>query len=162
MDYLIKTYPTWAALAGFLLATFAAAASGVFFKPGTWYLQLSKPAWTPPDWLFPIAWTVLYIAMAVAAWWVALSPDPLALPALAFWAFQLTVNALWSPVFFGLKRLGAGFAVIAVLWIGVAITTSLFWSVSLLAGLLMLPYLVWVSYAGALNLTLWRMNRKLA
>jgi tryptophan-rich sensory protein len=159
MDYLIKTYPTWATLAGFLLATFAAAASGVFFKPGTWYLRLSKPSWTPPDWLFPIAWTILYIAMAVGAWWVAYSPDPLALPALAFWAFQLTVNALWSPVFFGQQRLGAGFAVITVLWIGVAITTSLFWSVSQLSGLLMLPYLVWVSYAGALNLALWRMNR---
>lgn len=159
MDWLISTAPTWATLGGFLLATFSAGTTGVLFQPGVWYLTLSKPAWTPPDWLFPIAWTVLYIAMSVAAWWISLNPSIWAVPALALWSWQIVMNALWTPVFFGLKRLGAAFVVIVVLWIAVASTTLAFWRLDWIAGALMLPYLVWVTYAGALNLAIWRRNR---
>jgi len=159
MDYIVKTWPTWVTLAGFLAATFGAGSTGALFSPGAWYRTLAKPGWTPPDWLFPIAWTALYIAMAVAAWWVSLSPSTLAVPAIALWSWQIVMNALWSPVFFGLRRLGAAMVVIVFLWISVALTTLTFWQVAPLAGWLMAPYLVWVSYAGALNFALWRMNR---
>lgn len=159
MDWLLRTAPTWATLGGFLLATFSAGATGALFMPGAWYRTLSKPAWTPPDWLFPIAWTLLYIAMSAAAWWISLNPSIWALPALALWSWQIVMNALWSPVFFGLKRVGAALAIIVVLWIAVASTTLAFWLLDRFAGALMLPYLVWVSYAGALNLSIWRRNR---
>jgi tryptophan-rich sensory protein len=161
MDYILKTAPTWATLAGFLAAAFGAASTGAIFQPGAWYRTIAKPGWTPPDWLFPIAWTILYIAMSVAAWWVSLSPSIWALPALAAWSWQIVMNALWSPVFFGMKRPGAAMIVMVFLWLAVAVTTLAFWHVERLAGWLMLPYLVWVSYAGALNLAIWRMNRSL-
>ncbi len=154
----MQTLAHWATLAGFLAATFAAAATGMLFRTGAWYRTLRKPVWTPPDWLFPIAWTLLYLMMAVAAWRVASSPAELASVGLAFWSCQLVLNALWSPTVFGLHRLGAGALVILMLWIAIAVTVVVFWQVDRVAGALMLPYLVWVSYAGALNLTLWRMN----
>jgi len=149
---------TWITLAGFLAATFGAGSTGAVFQPGAWYRGLSKPGWTPPDWLFPIAWTALYIAMAIAAWRVAYAPSDLAIPALALWSWQIVMNALWSPIFFGLRRLGAAMVALSVLWVAVVLTTTAFWLVDPVAGLLMAPYVVWVSYAGALNFTLWRMN----
>jgi translocator protein len=158
MAHTPDTLATWATLAGFLAATFIAGAAGSLFRPGAWYRGLRKPSWTPPDRLFPIAWTALYLAMAVAAWRVALSPARLAPAGIAFWSCQLLLNALWSPVVFGLRRLGTGVLVIGLLWIAVALTGWLFWQAVPLAGWLMLPYLIWVSYAGALNLAVWRMN----
>lgn len=149
---------TWITLAGFLAATFGAAATGTLFKPGAWYRTLRKPGWTPPDWLFPIAWTVLYILMATAAWRVSYTPSPWAIPALAVWSWQIVANALWSPIFFGLRRLGAAMISLSFLWLAVASTVAIFWQVDPVASYMMMPYLVWVSYAGALNFALWRMN----
>lgn len=149
---------TWIALAGFLAATVAAGATGAAFSPGPWYRTLAKPSWTPPDWLFPIAWTALYLAMAVAAWRVAYTPSAWAIPGLALWSCQIVLNALWSPVFFGLRRLGAALVALCFLWLAVVATTYAFWRVDEIAGYLMAPYVIWVSYAGALNLALWRMN----
>lgn len=158
MDWLIRTSPTWLTLAGFLAATFSAGATGALFKPGAWYRLLSKPVWTPPNWLFPVAWTLLYVAMAVAAWWITLSPSIWAVPAIALWSWQIVLNALWSPVFFGLHRPGAALVVIAVLWVAVAATTLAFYLIDAFAGALMVPYLIWVSYAAALNLSIWHRN----
>jgi tryptophan-rich sensory protein len=149
---------SWITLAAFLAATFGAGVTGAAFPPGPWYRTLRKPAWTPPDWLFPIAWTALYVAMAVAAWRVALSGSDWAAAGLALWSWQIVMNALWSPIFFGLRRLGAALAALSGLWAAVALTTLAFWQADRTAALLMAPYLVWVSYAGALNLALWRMN----
>ena len=147
-----------ATLAGFLAACFGAASTGVFYKPGPWYRALSKPGWTPPDWLFPIAWTVLYVAMAIAVWRVAFTGTDLSKLAVALWCWQIVMNATWSPAFFGLHRLGAAFVILVFLWTAVALTIAVFLVVDPPAGYLMLPYLVWVSYAGALNFALWRMN----
>jgi tryptophan-rich sensory protein len=149
---------SWITLAGFLAATLGAGATGVLFPPGAWYRTLRKPAWTPPDRLFPIAWTALYLAMAFAAWRVALSPSPWAAPGLALWSWQIVMNALWSPVFFGLRRPGAALVVLAALWTAVVLTTVLFRAADPVAGLLMTPYVLWVSYAGALNFWIWRAN----
>lgn len=159
MDWLISTISTWATLAGFLLASFSAGATGGLFKPGIWYRTLSKPAWTPPDWLFPVAWLCLYVAMSVAAWWVSLGASIWVVPALTLWVWQIVMNALWSPVFFGLQRTGAALVVVSVLWVAVAATTLAFWSLAPLSGMLMAPYLIWVSYAAALNFSIWRRNR---
>ena len=146
------------ALAGFTLAVLAAALAGSLFRPGAWYASLSKPGWTPPNRLFPIVWTLLYIAMAVAASRVALRPSPLVPGALAFWSCQLVLNALWSPVVFGLRRLGTGVLVISALFAAVLVTLALFARIDAVAAWLLVPYAVWCAYAGALNVSVWRRN----
>ncbi len=147
---------SWSLFAVFLAACAAAALTGILFKPGRWYESLAKPSWTPPDWLFPIAWTILYILMALAAARVAsLGVAPLAL---ALWALQITLNAVWTPVFFGLGRIGTGAAIIGALWLAVLATLVTFWQADMAAGWMLAPYFVWVTYAGALNVAIWRLN----
>jgi tryptophan-rich sensory protein len=137
----------------YLAACGAAAATGAMIQPGEWYRSLSKPTWTPPDWVFPVAWTFLYLAMSYAAARVAAlsGTTPGTGQALAFWSVQIALNTLWTPVFFGLKRMKAGLVVIGLLWLAVAATMLSFFRLDLLAGLLMVPYLIWVSIAAALN-----------
>lgn len=147
----------WSVFVLFLGACCAAAATGSMFPPGQWYRALSKPGWTPPDWLFPIAWTLLYLSSAFAAARVAMLDDNA--HAMGFWALQIALNTLWTPVFFGLQRLGAGLVIIAALWVAVVGTMLSFLALDPLAGWLIAPYVVWVSYAGALNLSLWQRNR---
>ncbi len=139
----------WGLFIIFLGACCAAAATGSMFPPGQWYKDLSKPIWTPPNWLFPVAWTALYIALAVAGARVA--PLEGSEYAMAFWALQIALNTLWTPVFFGLRRLRAGLVVIACLWMAVLGTAVAMWPLDRVAGWLIVPYLVWVSYAAALN-----------
>ena len=146
----------WGLFLTFLATCGGAAATGAMFQPGEWYAALKKPSWTPPNWLFPVAWTTLYLCMSVAAMRVAMVPD--AGQALAFWATQIAFNTLWTPVFFGLHRMRAAMGVMVCLWLSVAATTLAFWQLDWLAGLMFLPYLIWVSVAGALNYSLWRMN----
>jgi translocator protein len=141
----------------YLAACAAAAATGAMFGPGEWYRALRKPWWTPPDWLFPMAWTTLYICMSLAAMRVALLPDTG--QALAFWSLQIALNTLWTPVFFGLRKLGGGLVVLGCLWAAVAATLLAFWGHDGVAGLLFAPYLLWVSVAGALNYSVWKLNR---
>lgn len=141
----------------FLAAAFAAASTGALFPPGDWYDRLDKPAWTPPNWLFPVAWTFLYVAMAVAAARIAALPDSGL--ALALWSLQITLNAIWTPFFFGLRRMDLGMAVILCLWIAVAGTMAAFFQLDATAGWLFAPYLFWVSYASALNFSVWRRNK---
>lgn len=141
----------------YLAACCAAAATGSLFPPDKWYFEeIRKPGWTPPPWLFPLAWSALYIASAVAAARVA-GREGAAL-ASAFWALQIALNTLWSPIFFGLKRPGAAMVALVGLWLAVVATTLSFLAIDRTAGLLMAPYIVWVSYAGALNWWIWRKN----
>lgn len=147
-------------LAVFVVLVVAAASSGVFFKPGEWYRGLRKPGWTPPNWVFGPVWSVLYIMIAVAGWlvWRADSSSP----AIWFWAAQLLVNASWSGLFFGMRRMDLAMYDIVLLWIVVAgfiVTAS---AVSTTAALLFVPYLIWVTIAGALNLAVLRLNRAAA
>lgn len=146
----------WGLFLTFLAACGGAAATGAMFQPGPWYDALQKPSWTPPNWLFPVAWTTLYLLMSLSAMRVAQLPD--AGQALAFWAMQIAFNTLWTPVFFGLRRMRAAFVVMAFLWLSVAATTFAFWQMDWLAGLMFTPYLLWVSVAGALNFSVWRLN----
>lgn len=149
-----------AVLGLFLLACFAAATTGAVFRPGPWYDRLDKPSWTPPDWAFPVAWTLLYVAIGVAPWlvWRAAGFAGAALP-LAVWAVQLALNAAWSWLFFGLRRMDLAFAEVVALWASIALMIALFLPISVTAGLLMVPYLVWVSFAAALNLAVWQRNK---
>jgi tryptophan-rich sensory protein len=140
----------------FLAASAAAAATGTIFKPGAWYDGLQKPSWNPPKWAFPVVWTTLYLLSAIAATRVALQPD--SGQALAFWALQIALNTLWTPVVFGGHRLGAGVVVILALWLSLVAVMVSFFGHDLWAGLMIVPYLVWVSLATALNIWLWRNN----
>jgi translocator protein len=146
----------WTLFAIFLATCFAAGSTGALFEPGKWYESLTKPSWTPPNWLFPVAWSTLYLCIAAAAARVA--PLEGSQYAMAFFALQIALNTLWTPVFFGLKRMGAGMVVLVALWIAVAATLGSFWSLDWIAGLLFVPYLVWVTVAGALNYSVWRLN----
>lgn len=139
----------WTLFLTYLAACGAAAATGAMFQPGAWYANLAKPRWTPPDWLFPVAWTVLYLSMSYAAARVAALPETG--QALALWSVQIALNTLWTPVFFGLRRMGAGLAIICLLWLAVAATMLAFWQVDWVAGALFAPYLLWVTIAAALN-----------
>jgi benzodiazapine receptor len=149
-------------LAVFLALSFAASAIGGLFTypaiPG-WYQGLEKPSWTPPDAAFGPVWTVLYIFMAVAAWlvwkrggWTA-QRGPLTL-----WGVQLVLNSLWSILFFGMRNPALGLMEIVILWLAIFATLIAFWKVSRLAGGLLIPYLAWVSYASALNYSIFRLN----
>lgn len=155
------------ALGGFLAASFGAAAFGSYFTSqsvDSWYPTLEKPAWRPPDAVFGPVWTVLYTLMAIAAWLVWRADDR-AVPsrtarkwALAAWSIQLALNAAWSAVFFGARSPGGGLAVIAALVPAIATTAALAGRVSKPAGLLLVPYLAWTTFAAALNTRIWQLN----
>ncbi|MGA4643837.1 TspO/MBR family protein [Limisphaera sp. 4302-co] len=147
-------------LVGSLLLSFAAASLGAFFSPGDWYAGLTKPSWNPPNWLFGPVWTALYTMMAVAAWlvWRRGGWREQWRP-LAIYLAQLALNAAWTPLFFGLHWPGAAFAEIVLLWLAIVATIVTFWRVQRRAAALLIPYLVWVSFAAVLNFTLWRLNR---
>ena len=147
------------ALVGWMLLCFAAAAMGALFMPGEWYATLKKPSWNPPGWIFGPVWTALYTMMALAAWlvWRQGGWDKQRKPLLLF-LVQLALNALWTPLFFGWHRPGVAFAEIVLLWLAIAATIAVFRPVSRTAMLLLVPYLAWVSFAAALNFTLWRLN----
>jgi translocator protein len=146
-------------LIGWLAACFLAASFGVVFMPGKWYVELKKPAWNPPPWIFGLVWTALYTMMAVAVWLVwkrggfAAHRGPLAL-----FLTQLVLNAAWTPLFFGLHQPGFACAEIMSLWLAIAATFAAFWPLNRASAWLLAPYLAWVSFAAALNFALWRLN----
>lgn len=146
----------WITFGIFLVACFAAGSTGGLFPPGEWYARLKKPWWTPPNWLFPVAWTTLYVCIAAAGARVAVSPGNGI--AMALWSLQIALNGLWTPVFFGLHKMRLGLIVLCALWASVAVTLVALWSVDWIAGVLFLPYLTWVSVAGMLNYSVLRLN----
>ena len=149
-------------LATSILICFAAAGLGSVVttsKIPNWYADLTKPVWTPPGWLFGPVWTALYLGMAIAAWlvWRKRGIGAAKLP-LALFAIQLTLNSLWSVLFFGFQQPGMALIDILLLWCAILATLIAFWRHSTLAGLLLVPYLAWVSFAVALNWAIWRLN----
>jgi tryptophan-rich sensory protein len=149
----------WMGLGGWLLVCSSAASMGALFMPGEWYLGLKKPAWNPPAWVFGPVWTTLYAMMAVAAWLVWQRGGFAAQRrSLLLFLVQLLLNAAWTPLFFGLHLPGIAFAELLMLWVAIAATLAVFLRSSRAAGLLLAPYLVWVSFASVLNFALWRLN----
>ncbi len=143
--------------------TFAAGALGAAVtRPAipTWYASLRKPPGTPPNWVFGVVWTVLYTLMAAASYlvWRTTAATGDGEP-LRLYTAQLALNALWSVLFFGLQMPGLALVEIHVLWLAVLATTLAFFQVDPIAGLLMVPYLLWVTYATYLNYGIWRLNR---
>jgi benzodiazapine receptor len=119
-----------------------------------WYASLAKPSWNPPNWVFGPVWTVLYTLMGIAAWLVWRRGGPGGVPTmipLSFYVLQLLLNALWSWLFFGWHRTGLAFADILLLWLAILVTILSFRRVSLTAAALLVPYLLWVSFATTLN-----------
>jgi benzodiazapine receptor len=146
-----------------VLVCFAVAGIGSFFTMPSiadWYAGLRKPSWNPPVWLFGPVWTVLYLSMAVAAWlvWRRVGFSGSAMP-LAVFGIQLALNLVWSIIFFGRNNVGLALADIVLLWLAIVATIFAFRHVSVLAGWLLVPYLIWVTFAAVLNLSIWRMNR---
>ena len=103
----------------FLIACGAAASTGVIFKPGQWYGGLNKPGFTPPNWAFPVAWTIIYLLLAWAGYRLSLIPGSQTV--LALWAAQIALNTLWTPVFFGAHQVAAAMVILLLLWLVVAV-----------------------------------------
>ena len=153
---------SWLSLVPFLLACFAAAGVGSVATSGsvkTWYPQLNKPEWNPPNWVFGPVWTILYAMMAISVWlvWRETGWAGAKLP-LTLFAIQLFLNTMWSILFFGMHAIGAAFADILLLWMMIVATAVAFSSVSFLAAWLLIPYLTWVAFASYLNFRIWQMN----
>jgi len=146
----------WLDFLVFLFACMAAGLTGSLFPPGKWYSELNKPVWTPPNWVFPVAWPILYLLMSYSG--ATLANLESAGSALALWALQISLNTLWTPVFFGLKNLKLGLIIIILLLVSVAICTYVFWLYAWISGLLFLPYLAWVVFAAALNAAVFKLN----
>lgn len=144
----------------FIVLVVATASTGILFQPGAWYKGLSKPGWTPPNWLFGPVWSVLYLMIAVAGWLVWRIEG--AGLAMLLWVAQLILNGIWSWLFFGRRRMDLAFVDVVALWLAIAGFILAAWPVSGMAALLFVPYLVWVSIAGALNRAVWRMNPTVA
>jgi translocator protein len=146
----------------FLVVCFAAPGFGGAVttpKIETWYSALVKPSWNPPNWIFGPIWSSLYFCMAIAAWrvWRQEGFSGATLP-LALFGVQLVLNVLWSCIFFGLEMPGLAFAEVLLLWAAIAATMIAFWQRSMVAGILFVPYLAWVSFASVLNFAIWRLN----
>jgi tryptophan-rich sensory protein len=125
----------------------------------SWYAFLEKPLWTPPSWVFAPVWTTLYVLMGVAAYLVWRKRNaPGAKTALAVYGVQLVLNALWSILFFGAQRPGWALVGIVVLFVSIVLTTILFGKIRSVAGMLLVPYIAWVSFAAYLNFAIWRLN----
>ena len=147
-------------LYAFLLGTLAVGAcASLFTEPNiaSWYAALAKPSFDPPNWVFAPVWTALYILMAVAAWraWRVVG---LRSVALTLYFLQLTFNFAWSLIFFAQHQIALALIDIAALFVSLLATAIAFWRADRTAGLMLLPYLAWVGFAGLLNLEIWRLN----
>ncbi len=150
-------------LAGFVLFCELAGLIGGFFTfpaIGTWYASLAKPDFTPPNWIFGPVWTILYALMGYALWRAYEKPTNKTdkRTAYAVFGIQLGLNALWSIVFFGMQNTGGGLLIIAGLWLAILANMYAFSKIDRTAALALAPYLLWVSFAGALNYAIWTLN----
>jgi translocator protein len=140
----------------FILLVLVAASTGAAFPTGPWYEALNKPWWNPPNWVFPVAWAILYLMIAVAGWlaWRAGGVGA----AVAIWVIGLVLNALWSYFMFGRHDISTALIDVAGLWLATAAFIWATWNLEPRAAYLFLPYLAWVSFATALNFAVWRLN----
>ena len=145
----------------FVICSFLPGIVGGRFMPDAWYVSLQKPAFNPPNWVFGPVWTLLYLLMGTSSWlvWKRAGWDGAGM-ALGVFAVHLVVNGLWTWLFFGLHRPDLAMADIVALWALIVTIMILFARHSIPAAILLLPYLVWVSFASVLNLYLWLLNRQ--
>lgn len=142
-----------------LVLTFGAAYIGSRFPVDDWYTGLVKPPWNPPNWLFGPVWSVLYLLMAISVWLVWLKEGLAdAFIPLGIFLLQLVLNAAWSWLFFGKHEMGIAFLEILLLWAAILACVILFWELNPVSGILLVPYILWVTFAAVLNYTLWQLN----
>jgi tryptophan-rich sensory protein len=158
--------PNWIALVGFIAGAFAAGAPGALMSPdrsaaiGAWYGGLAKPAWVAPNNWFAPVWGTLYVMMGTAAWLVSRERyHRHQTVALGAYVVQLLLNAIWAPLFFGARNPGFGLFDIVALWLAIVWTIREFFAVQRVGALLLVPYFFWVSFATALNFSIWRLNQ---
>ncbi|UCG31339.1 MAG: tryptophan-rich sensory protein [candidate division WOR-3 bacterium] len=153
----------WRLILSIAVCQLAGLVGSIFTTPTipTWYASLNKPSFNPPNWLFGPVWIFLFVLMGVSLFlvWRERSDIPHVKPALLIFGLQLALNVLWSAVFFGLKSPIGGFIVIVVLWVAIFTTILRFRKVSELASILLIPYIVWVTFAGILNFAIFHLNR---
>jgi benzodiazapine receptor len=159
----MKIRDIWKLVVSIIASLAAGAIGSVFTRQAipTWYDTLEKPIFNPPNWVFMPVWTLLYIMMGVAAflvWRKGLENRQVRIALIVF-LVQLVLNTLWSVVFFGFESPLLGLIVIAALWVAILFSTLMFYRISRVAGVLMLPYLLWVTFAAVLNESIWLLNR---
>jgi len=149
-------------VASIIICQGAGLVGSIFTTPAipTWYAALRKPSFSPPNWLFAPVWITLFALMGVSAFlvWRKGLGDPQVRIVLAIFVIQLILNTTWSVVFFGLRSPLGGLIVIAVLWVAILLTILNFFKISTTAGIVLIPYILWVSFAAVLNLFIWRLN----
>lgn len=157
--------PNLPALAFFVILALAVGGLGAVFSPGVsasaahWYAALAKPQWLPPQHWFAPVWAALYVLMGIAAWLIWRERYHRGRgTAIAAYSLQLLLNALWPPLFFGLENIDAGLFDMVALWLAIGWTIREFARVRFAAAVLLLPYFLWVGFAAALNLDMWKLN----
>lgn len=151
----------WKLAVSLILCQLAGVLGSLFTTPAipTWYQTLNKPSFTPPNWIFSPVWISLFILMGISLFLVwRKQGQPSVRAALFFFSIQLILNVLWSIAFFGLRSPLLGLIDILLLWMAILLTVLTFFKVSKWAGLFLLPYLLWVSFAAVLNFSLWTLN----
>lgn len=123
-----------------------------------WYSKQKKPIFNPPNWIFGPVWTALYFLMGLSLYFVWVSGKDVSLQ-LIFFSFQLILNVAWSAIFFGMKKPSFAFIEIILLWISIIINIVVFYSISNISSYLLIPYLLWVSFAAVLNFSIWNLNK---
>lgn len=146
----------------FILTCYFAAYVGsiaTFSSVNNWYMTINKPIFSPPNWIFGPVWTTLYTLMGISMWLVNLKRNEFNTKKQTFYFFiQLLFNSLWSFLFFYLKNPLYGLIDIIILWVLILLTITSFWQVSKKAAILLIPYILWVSFAGFLNYMIWKIN----
>ena len=130
----------------------------MFMAQSPWYAGLVKPTLNPPAWVFGPVWMILYFLMGVSLWLVWKSDSHAGVQALGLFAAQLVLNAIWTPVFFGAHSIGNALAIIVLLWAAIVMTIIIFTKISKPAAWLLVPYILWVTFAAYLNYSLWTLN----
>lgn len=153
---------TWLGLAAWIGVCFLPAAMAALVETGPWYASLNRPAWTPPSWVFGPVWTTLYLLMGIAAWRIWRKDgftSAAARFALTLFLVHLMFNAAWTGLFFGLHLLTAAAVEIVILWMMIVALVATFWRLDRTAGAMLVPYLLWVTYASSLSIGFAVMNQ---
>ena len=149
-------------LAAIVITQIAGLTGAIFTSPAipSWYENITKPSWVPPNWLFAPVWTALYLLMGVSLFliWEKGNKNPWFKKALGIFLVQLILNIFWSILFFGMKNPGLALIEIIVLWLSILLMIIIFLRVSKVAAWIQAPYLLWVSFATLLNFSIYRLN----
>ena len=155
------SYPKLALVFWIALVLGLGSSMALFFAPDAWFQGLAKPTWNPPNWLFGPVWTVLYVLLGISAWMIRRNTTSSAADrtyAMRLFFLQLVLNLAWTPIFFGLHQPALAFFEICMLWLAALWTALAFGKISSNAGYLLIPYLMWISFALLLNGTIWLLN----